>query len=345
MSGSVLLSVFLALAAVVTAWSVKTRSRWAGNGWLMLGLAELAWLWMLVVAGGLGVAGWLWVAFAVVQVLLVAVGVLVARWMGDALPGVDGRGWFHLSTVVAAAEVFSLGLGAVVLVVRSWRELADGAPGGNSDGLVALIFLGVVGLLVWVAGVVSLLRFVRDVRRGRHRPVPRRADAVIVLGAGLVHNRVSDLLACRCDRGAAAWRELTAHVPAPRVPLIVTGGRGEDEPCSEAEAMHLYLADRGIPRGAVLEEGRATDTTENLHFSLDLLAERGVRDPRVVVCTSDFHVLRTERIVAALEEERGDNGVPFSAVVLGAPTPKPVIPASYLREFVALSIHRLLGRA
>ncbi|MDN6439591.1 MAG: YdcF family protein [Corynebacterium nuruki] len=344
-SGSVLVSVLLILLAGVTAWSVKTRSRWAGNGWLMLALAELAWLWMLVIAGGVGVAGWLWVTFALVQVFLVAVGVLVARWMGDALPGVDGRGWFHLSTVVAAAGAFSLGIGAVVLLARCWRGLADGAPDGNSDGLVALIVLGVVGLLVWAGGVFSLLKFVRDVRRGRHRAVPRRADAVIVLGAGLVHNRVSDLLACRCDRGADAWWTLTAAAPASRVPLIVTGGRGEDEPCTEAEAMHLYLSQRGIPRRAVLEEDRATDTTENLHFSLDLLADRGVRDPHVVVCTSDFHVLRTERIVDILRAERGAAGRPFGAVVLGAPTPKPSIPASYLREFVALTIHRLLGRA
>jgi uncharacterized SAM-binding protein YcdF (DUF218 family) len=109
--------------------------------------------------------------------------------------------------------------------------------------------------------------------------------------------------------------------------------------------MHLYLSQRGIPRRAVLEEDRATDTTENLHFSLDLLADRGVRDPHVVVCTSDFHVLRTERIVDILRAERGAAGRPFGAVVLGAPTPKPSIPASYLREFVALTIHRLLGRA
>jgi uncharacterized SAM-binding protein YcdF (DUF218 family) len=344
-SGPVLVSVLLVLVAVVTVWSVKTRSRWAGNGWLMLGLAELAWVWMLVAAGGVGVAGWLWVTFALVQVALVVVGVLVARWMGDTLPGVDGRGWFHLSTVVAAAGVFSLGIGSVVLVVCAWGKLAGGVTDGTSDGLVALIFLGVLGVLVWVGGVVSLLRFVRDVRRGRHRAVPRRADAVIVLGAGLVHNRVSRLLACRCDRGAEAWWALTGHLPGSRVPLIVTGGQGDDEPCTEAEAMHLYLSQRGIPRGAVLEERRANDTTENLHFSLDLLHDRGVRDPRVVVCTSDFHVLRTERIVDILRDERGGNGRPFDAVVLGAVTPKSSVLASYLREFVALTIHRVFGRA
>lgn len=109
--------------------------------------------------------------------------------------------------------------------------------------------------------------------------------------------------------------------------------------------MRRYYARRGFPRDVVLEEPDATDTTENLHFSLELLEERGVRDPVIVVCTSDFHVLRTERIAGMLQVERGGNGRPFTAVVLGAPTPKPVIPASYLREYVALTLHRVLGRA
>lgn len=341
MSPLFLVSLLLVVLFLVTAWSVKTRSRWAGNGILVWSLGLLLWVWLLIAATGAGYPGTMWLTFLVAHLVVGLAGWLTARWMGDALPGADGRGWFHLSTVVAAAELLSLGAGALAMVLRSVQHLGD----GGDDGRVSLIVIGGVGLALWVSAVVSMLRYLRDVGRGRRRRAPERADAVIVLGAGLVDDRVSDLLACRCDRGAAAWREVTRRRPARSTPLIVSGGRGDDEPCTEAEAMHRYLANRGFPRFAVLEEDRATDTTENLHFSLDLLADRGVYDPFVVVCTSDFHVLRTERIVALLEAERGDNGVPFSAVVLGAPTPKPAIPASYLREYVALTMHRLIGRA
>ncbi|AGP31413.1 YdcF family protein [Corynebacterium terpenotabidum] len=341
MSVLVVVTLLLVIAVAVTAWSVKARSRWAGNGLLVGAVGLLMWGWLLVAAAGAGFAGWMWLTFGLAQAVVVLVGWLTARWMGDALPGVDGRGWFHLSTVVAAAELLSLGAGAVVTVLQAVRHIGD----GGDDSRFSLVVIGSAGLLLWLTAVGSMIRFLRDVGAGRRRRTPDRADAVIVLGAGLVNDRVSDLLACRLDRGAAAWQTITRHRPASSTPLIVSGGRGADEPCPEAEAMHRYLASRGFPRGAVLEEDQATDTTENLHFSLDLLQQRGVRNPFVVVCTSDFHVLRTERIVAMLEAERGDNGVPFRAVVLGAPTPKPAIPASYLREYVALTIHRLIGRA
>ncbi|MEY8565981.1 YdcF family protein [Corynebacteriaceae bacterium 7-707] len=344
MSAILLVTLLVTAAAGATAWTVKSRSRWQGNGLMTLLVAELLWAWLIVAAHGGGFPLPVWLAWGFAHLVVAGVGWVVARWMGDALPGVDGRGWFHLSTVVAAAVMLSLGLGSTVLALCAWDAWRNWGAGVN-DAVIVLTVLGAAGVILWILAVVSMVLFLLQVRRGRHRPAPRDADAVVVLGAGLAADRVSALLACRCDRGAAAWRSLVQADPGASVPLIVSGGRGDDEPVTEAEAMHHYLAGRGFPRGVVLEEREATDTTENLHFSLDLLAGQGVEDPFVVVCTSDFHVMRTERIVAILREERGADGRPFDAVVLGAPTPKPSLPAAYLREYVALMIHRVLGRA
>lgn len=341
MSDLVPVSVLLTGLVAVTAWSVKTRSRWAGNGVLVWCSGLVLWGWLLVAATGIEAQGMMWVTFGLSHLLVALTGLLTGWWMGDALPGADGRGWFHLSTVVAAAELLSLRAGFLALVLQSAWHLGE----GGDDLRFALLLIGGTALVLWISTVVSMVRFILDIRHGRWRHTPRRADAVIVLGAGLVGNRVSELLACRCDRAADAWCSVTGHRPADSAPLIVSGGQGDDELCTEAEAMHRYLAGKGFPRGAVLEERQATDTTENLHFSLDLLAGRGVSEPSVVVCTSDFHVLRTEKIIAALQEERGARGRPFTAVVLGAPTPKPVLPASYLREYVALTLYRIIGRA
>ncbi|WP_420099684.1 YdcF family protein [Corynebacterium sp.] len=347
MSGILLVTLLVALIAGATAWSVKSRSRWGGNGLMVLLVAELSWAWLIVAAHGGGFPLPVWLAWGFSQLVVAGVGWVVARWMGDALPGVDGRGWFHLSTVVAAAMMLTLGLGSAVLALCAWNGWRGGGVGGEgvTDALIVLTVLGALGVLLWFAAVGSMVQFLVQVRRGRHRRAPSEADAVVVLGAGLAGDRVSALLACRCDRGAAAWRTLEQADPTTGAPLIVSGGCGDDEPCTEAEAMHRYIAGRGFPREVVLEEREATDTTENLHFSLDLLAGQGVQDPTVVVCTSDFHVMRTERIVEMLREKRGADGRPFDAVVLGAPTPKPSLPAAYLREYVALMIHRVLGRA
>ncbi|MDN6404428.1 MAG: YdcF family protein, partial [Corynebacterium sp.] len=103
MTGLLLVALLLLVTLGVTAWSVKTRPRWAGNGLLVMAVAELLWIWLLVAAHGGEYPGPMWLTWGICHVLVVGAGVLTARWMGDSLPGADGRGWFHLSTVIAAA--------------------------------------------------------------------------------------------------------------------------------------------------------------------------------------------------------------------------------------------------
>lgn len=86
----------------------------------------------------------------------------------------------------------------------------------------------------------------------------------------------------------------------------------------------------------VLQESRAVNTRENLHFSLEILESRGIKQPRIAVVTSDFHVRRTELTVEAIAQQR-----PVEAVVLGAETPRAARVHSYLREFVALGVWRV----
>ncbi|RRQ08229.1 hypothetical protein CXF35_09910, partial [Corynebacterium bovis] len=124
--GAVTVALLVAVAA--TAWTVKTRSRWAGNGLMVLLCAELGWGWVLAAVHGAPAerpAVWAW-AGATLVLVIVAAG--VARLMGDDLPGADGRGWVHLSSVVAA--VAACGLGAAAVVLAGWR----GIPSGGSDG-------------------------------------------------------------------------------------------------------------------------------------------------------------------------------------------------------------------
>ncbi|RRO95468.1 hypothetical protein CXF32_07340 [Corynebacterium bovis] len=85
--GAVTVALLVAVAA--TAWTVKTRSRWAGNGLMVLLCAELGWGWVLAAVHGAPAerpAVWAW-AGATLVLVIVAAG--VARLMGDDLPGAD----------------------------------------------------------------------------------------------------------------------------------------------------------------------------------------------------------------------------------------------------------------
>lgn len=126
------------------------------------------------------------------------------------------------------------------------------------------------------------------VQQGRENWSALPADAVIVLGAGVNGQTPSLALQTRID---AAQAYLEAH---PDIPAVLSGGRGEGEAVSEAEAMHQVLTERGIGGERLIKEERSASTAENLAFSQALLEERGIdtETASIAVVTNDFHIFR-----------------------------------------------------
>lgn len=111
--------------------------------------------------------------------------------------------------------------------------------------------------------------------------------AIIVLGAGLKRGEAGDLLKRRL-RAA-----LAVHTRNPAAPIVVSGGQGPREPVPEAAAMRRWLLAQGLPEAAILPEDQSTTTEENLLFSKELLARRGIGpDEPVAVVTNTFHCYR-----------------------------------------------------
>ena len=118
-------------------------------------------------------------------------------------------------------------------------------------------------------------------------PVKNEPQTIIILGAGLFGDKVPPLLAQRLDKGLAIYERFN------RKPvIIVSGGQGEDEWISEAEAMAGYLIDKGVPADSILLENRSRTTFENLTFSKQLMLAQGLEQDRVVLVTNSFHALR-----------------------------------------------------
>lgn len=111
------------------------------------------------------------------------------------------------------------------------------------------------------------------------------ADCIVVLGAK-VHpdGRLSKTLLWRCDRAWELWRDGFAGE------LIVCGGRGGNEPCTEAQAMAARLAEAGVPRARIHLEDKSVNTRENLINARRIMAECGWR--RAILVTSDYHLQR-----------------------------------------------------
>ncbi len=164
---------------------------------------------------------------------------------------------------------------------------------------------------------------------GGRRAMPH-PDVVVVHGAGLINGKVGPLLGSRIKGGIDAWRDEDALRPG--VPLLVmSGGQGPDEPVSEARAMADYAIARGVPSERILLEDRSTTTRTNIACTRDLLAERGMVDPQVLLVTSSFHAVRTAILAS-------DMGVPWA--VAPARTAWFYIVNAWLREYVAVLTYR-----
>ncbi|MFF7312606.1 ElyC/SanA/YdcF family protein [Streptomyces sp. NPDC008137] len=241
-------------------------------------------------------------------VLLLADGVLLVRRFGPqaALVATGASG---------CAVLAVLGLDAVFHVV-----------GGEAFGVLVVAVNAVAGYLILLFLVFAGYVFAR----GRSAPLPDTTH-VVVLGAGLDGDRPGPLLTRRLERALAI--DAAPAPDTPRVVFVLSGGQGDDEVRSEADAMADYLRGRGVPADRIVREDRSVNTGQNLRFSAALV-DGTAPGRRATVVTSGFHVYRTTLLARRV-------GVPVH--VVGAPTSPAYWLAATLREFAAvLWLDRLL---
>nr|WP_240496537.1 ElyC/SanA/YdcF family protein [Streptomyces torulosus] len=89
----------------------------------------------------------------------------------------------------------------------------------------------------------------------------------------------------------------------PRVVFVVSGGQGDDEVRSEADAMADYLRGRGVPADQIVREDRSVNTGQNLRFSAALV-DGTTPGHRATVVTSGFHVYRTTLLARRVDVPR-----------------------------------------
>jgi uncharacterized SAM-binding protein YcdF (DUF218 family) len=225
----------------------------------------------------------------------------------------EGRRPANALTLVAGVGIMLLLGGLVAALVVAER----------TGSRTVIVLAGTVILMAGYVGFVFTAFLLYSVLYGR---LARRRGhvAIVVLGAGVQGGLVRPLLAARLDRAAALYRR---QIAAGFRPVVVTsGGRGPDEPASEAQVMADYLREHGIPDAAILLEDRSTSTRENVRFSAELLAARNLTGP-VLLVTSNYHVFRT----AILSRRLG-----LRAEVRGARTAAYYLPNAFLREFIAI---------
>lgn len=107
----------------------------------------------------------------------------------------------------------------------------------------------------------------------------------VVLGCRVYGERPSLSLVERLE---AAYTYLSEH---PNAVCIVSGGKGDTENISEAEAMYRWLTDKGIDSSRIYKEERSTNTDENIRFSKEIIERNGLNE-NITIITSEYHSYR-----------------------------------------------------
>ena len=177
------------------------------------------------------------------------------------------------------------------------------------------------------AGLALVIALEGLVISGMHATAPAGMDYLIVLGASVYQDGPSPALTRRLN---AVMDVLDDH---PDAIIIASGGKGKNEPISEAQCIRDELVKRGVDAGRIWMEEQSTDTRENL---ANCKAMIGDSDAAVAIITNNYHIWRSLRMA----KKAGFTNVHGIAATYTGPT----LFHFMIREAVSITVHGLRGR-
>ncbi|QEL82790.1 YdcF family protein (plasmid) [Bacillus sp. JAS24-2] len=152
-------------------------------------------------------------------------------------------------------------------------------------------------------------------------------DFIIVLGSGLINDKVPPLLASRINKAIDFyWKQASVTNPPT---IIFSGGQGPDENLSEAEAMQKYAIEKGIPSNHTLREDRSVNTYQNMLFSKQIMDLLKKDQYNSIFTTNNFHLFRAS--LYAKQSGLASQGI-------GSKTAFYYWPNAMIREYMAILV-------
>ncbi len=112
----------------------------------------------------------------------------------------------------------------------------------------------------------------------------RTADCAIILGAGTSGGEVSPVYRERINHGI--WLYENGYVDY----IIVTGGTGDGETVSDAEAARDYAISVGVPSDIIIIEAKSTITEENIENAKVIMDAYSIED--AIIVSDPLHMKR-----------------------------------------------------
>ena len=191
-----------------------------------------------------------------------------------------------VSFVLNSGSIIGMTLGIAVILSGVFSQRIKSAiseikkkKGGRAVLKILTVIL-IIFAVYCTAVTVKILSF-----RADPHGIPTDTPA-IVLGCKVNDETPSTMLE---NRIAAAYKYLSENENAV---VIASGGKGDDENISEAEAIRNSLVKKGISPERIILEDKSTSTAENMLFSKRIMDENNLGNEAVII-TTDFHQFRS----------------------------------------------------
>jgi len=160
------------------------------------------------------------------------------------------------------------------------------------------VIMSILSCLV-VVGVLFVTVLVGIMIRYSYVTPPQNAT-VVILGCQVRGTKPSLMLYDRMNTA------LTYINENPECNIVASGGKGQGEKISEAEAIKTYLLKKGIDENRIFVEDKSVNTDENITFSSKIIKDNGLNE-NVAVATDGFHQFRASVFA-------NENGLKSSAI-------------------------------
>ncbi|MGR3775648.1 YdcF family protein [Bacillus paramycoides] len=242
------------------------------------------------------------------------------------------------------ALMFGLFLNARILMKREGRRFTNSLTLIAAVGILLFILLPIINpaslvsphfqpifagiSLITVYFFIHLSNFLTAYFLYQFNRPRRNQDFIIVLGSGLINDKVPPLLASRINKAIDFyWKQASITTPPT---IIFSGGQGPDENLPEAEAMQKYAIEKGVPLEHTAQENRSVNTYQNMLFSkeiMDSLKPEGKY--KSIFTTNNFHLFRAG--IYARQAGLNSQGI-------GSKTAFYYWPNAMIREYVAIVV-------
>lgn len=148
----------------------------------------------------------------------------------------------------------------------------------NKKKLLTLIAVIIAAVLLYIfySGIQTCIYGEKDEKT--------RSDAAIVLGAATYDGELSPVYRERANHGIDLYKN--GYVKK----IIFTGGLGEGNSISDAQAAKEYAVKQGIPSKDIIIEDKSTITQENIEYSNEIMTENNLES--AIIVSDPLHMKR-----------------------------------------------------